>query len=213
MQNLLLTASTLLLSMIYGVAGNEQRENIPGMKPSLSGATSWFNTQPLNLKNLQGKVVLVDFWTYTCINWRRTLPYIREWEAKYKDQGLVVIGVHTPEFFFERKPDNVSKAIQEMNITYPVAMDNNFEIWQSFRNNYWPALYLIDAKGRLRYQKFGEGDYAEIELQVQQLLNETPGKNISANLVTPPLDGVEAAPDWENLQSPENFLREKKVFY
>ena len=122
MQNLFLTVSTLLLGMIYGVAGNEQKENIPGMKPSLGGATSWFNTQPLNLKNLQGKVVLIDFWTYTCINWRRTLPYIREWEARYKDQGLVVIGVHTPEFSFEHKPDNVSKAIQEMNITYPVAL-------------------------------------------------------------------------------------------
>ncbi len=206
MQNLILTASTLLLSMIYGVAGNEQRKNIPAMKPSLSGATGWLNTQPLNLKNLQGKVVLIDFWTYTCINWRRTLPYVREWEAKYKDQGLVVIGVHTPEFLFEHNTDNISKAIQQMNISYPVAIDNDYTIWRSFTNNYWPALYLIDANGKIRYQKFGEGDYGEIELQIQQLLNKASGKDIPATTVTPQLDGAEAAADWENLQSPENFL-------
>lgn len=206
MQNLFLTASTLLLATLFGVAGTSGKELSPPMKPSLSGATGWLNTQPLNLKNLQGKVVLIDFWTYTCINWRRTLPYIREWEAKYKDQGLVVIGVHTPEFLFEHQPENISRSIKEMNISYPVAIDNDYNIWRSFNNNYWPALYLIDAKGRIRYQKFGEGDYAEAELRIQQLLNEASGKNISANLVTPQADGAEAAADWENLQSPENFL-------
>lgn len=201
-----LTASTLLLATLFGVAGTSEKEFAPPMKPSLSGATGWLNTQPLNLKNLQGKVVLIDFWTYTCINWRRTLPYVREWEAKYKDKGLVVIGVHTPEFLFEYKTDNINKAIQQMNIGYPVAIDNDYTIWRSFNNNYWPALYLIDAKGKIRYQKFGEGDYTEIELQLQQLLNEASGKDIPAATVTPQLDGAEAAADWENLQSPENFL-------
>ena len=206
MQTTFLTASALLLATMFGAIGTSKKEQAPPMKPSLSGATGWLNTKALNLANLRGKVVLIDFWTYTCINWRRTLPYIREWEAKYKDQGLVVIGVHTPEFLFEYETDNVSKAIQEMNIVYPVAMDNGYKIWRSFNNNYWPALYLIDTKGKIRYQKFGEGDYAEAELQIQQLLSEASGKNISTALATPPLDGVEAAPDWGNLQSPENFL-------
>ena len=206
MHTIFLTASALLLAMMFGVSGNPAKEAAPPMKPSLSGATKWLNTQPLNLANLRGKVVLVDFWTYTCINWRRTLPYIREWEAKYRDQGLVVIGVHTPEFFFEYEPGNVSKALREMNIVYPVAMDNEYMIWRSFSNNYWPALYLIDAKGKIRYQKFGEGDYAEAEWQIQELLSEATGKKISADPAAPALDGVEAAPDWENLQSPENFL-------
>jgi thiol-disulfide isomerase/thioredoxin len=191
---------------MLGVSDTPAKEVAPPVKPTLNGATKWLNTQPLNLAGLRGKVVLIDFWTLTCINWRRTLPYIREWEAKYRDQGLVVIGVHTPEFFFEYEPANVSKALKEMNIVYPVAMDNEYKIWRSFSNNYWPALYLIDAKGKIRYQKFGEGDYDEAELQIQELLSEATGKKISNDLATPSLVGVEAAPDWENLQSPENFL-------
>src|SRR5215510_6418466 len=151
MRFMFLTASTLLFATIFGV----KRET-----PSLSGATGWLNTQPLKLENLRGKVVLIDFWTFTCINWRRTLPYIRAWEEKYKNQGLVVIGVHTPEFTFEYNLDNISRSVKDMNIGYPVAVDNKYEIWRSFDNNYWPALFLIDAKGSIRYQKFGEGDYA-----------------------------------------------------
>jgi thiol-disulfide isomerase/thioredoxin len=174
--------------------------------PSLNGATGWLNTQPLALTNLHGKVVLIDFWTYTCINWRRTLPYIREWEAKYKDQGLVVIGVHTPEFSFEYKADNVSRSVKQMNIGYPVAIDNNYEIWHSFNNEYWPALYLIDAKGKIRYQKFGEGDYVESELQIQALLKEVSAKNISPEPVAAKADGFEIAADLAHLRSPENFL-------
>src|SRR3954452_3981675 len=160
---MLFTASTILLSAIFGAIGARQGEPKQKKGPSFNGATSWLNTQPLNLTDLRGKVVLIDFWTYTCINWRRTLPYIREWASKYKDQGLVVIGVHTPEFTFEYKLDNVQSAIKQMNIGYPVVADNNYAIWRSFNNEYWPALYLIDAKGRVRYQKFGEGDYAESE--------------------------------------------------
>jgi thiol-disulfide isomerase/thioredoxin len=198
------TASAILLAVISGVS----RTNVlaPKMSPSLSGATGWLNSQPLNLKDLHGKVVLIDFWTFTCINWRRTLPYIRQWASKYKDQGLVVIGVHTPEFSFEYKLDNVRQSIKGMNIDYPIAVDNNYEIWRSFQNEYWPALYLIDASGKLRYQKFGEGDYAESELKIQELLTEALAKNVPDQPVAIHPDGFEAAADWENLRSPENFL-------
>jgi thiol-disulfide isomerase/thioredoxin len=174
--------------------------------PSLNGATGWVNTQPLNLKSLRGKVVLIDFWTYTCINWRRTLPYIREWASKYKEQGLVVIGVHTPEFSFEKVPENVGNAIKEMNIGYPVAVDSNMSIWQSFENEYWPALYLIDAKGKLRYQKFGEGDYRASELMIQQLLKEAAATNVPDKIADLHPEGFEAQADWDNLASPENYL-------
>src|SRR5262245_58043145 len=194
MRSMLLTTS-LLFATIFGVKKDT---------PSFSGATGWLNTQPLKLENLRGKVVLIDFWTFTCINWRRTLPYVRAWEAKYKDQGLVVIGVHTPEFSFEYKSDNVTTSIKQMNIGYPVALDNKYEIWRSFNNNYWPALYLIDAKGTIRYQKFGEGDYAETEMQIQELLKDV-SKNSPKQVEIHP-DGFEIAADWEHLQSPENFL-------
>jgi len=202
-----LTLSALLLAMVFGAAGTRHRE--PEQKaagPSFTGATGWFNTQPLTLAGLRGKVVLIDFWTFTCINWRRTLPYIREWASKYKGQGLVVIGVHTPEFSFEHTRENVSKAIQDMNIGYPVATDNNFDIWRSFQNQYWPALYLIDASGKLRYQQFGEGGYAKAEMETQKLLKEVASGNISADPVSPQLQGFEVAADWDNLRSPENYL-------
>jgi thiol-disulfide isomerase/thioredoxin len=206
MQTMFLTAPTILLAAIFLGTSGIRKEFTQKMKPSLSGATSWINTRPLTLADLRGKVVLIDFWTYTCINWRRTLPYVREWASKYKDQGLVVIGVHTPEFSFEQKPENVSRAIKEMNIGYPIAMDNNFEIWQSFENQYWPALYLIDAKGQVRYKKFGEGDYTESELMIQQLLKEVSAKNVTDKRVAVQPEGFEAAADWENLRSPENYL-------
>ena len=171
--------SAILIAAIFWASGAGRRDIRQGSTPSFSGATTWFNSQPLKLDKLRGKIVLVDFWAYTCINWRRQLPYIREWQKKYKDYGLVVIGVHTPEFAFEHKLENVSRSIKEMNIGYPVAIDNNYSIWDSFSNQYWPALYLIDARGKLRYQKFGEGDYEEIELKIQQLLQEISGENTS----------------------------------
>ena len=192
--------------MIYGATKTKPGDHNNKMGPSLDGATGWLSSQPLNLADLRGKVVLIDFWTYTCINWRRTLPYVREWASKYKDKGLVVIGVHTPEFSFEQKSENVSRSINEMNMDYPIALDNNFEIWHSFQNEYWPALYLIDAKGRVRYQKFGEGDYAESESQIQQLLKEASAKNVGDKPVVLQPGGFEAAADWENLGSSENFL-------
>jgi thiol-disulfide isomerase/thioredoxin len=202
-----LTLSTLLLTAIFGAAGTRHRDAAQeSAGPSFTGATGWLNSEPLSLARLRGKVILIDFWTYTCINWRRTLPYIREWASKYKDQGLVVIGVHTPEFSFEHSPKNVGKAIQDMNIGYPVATDNNFDIWRSFQNQYWPALYLIDGSGKLRYQKFGEGDYEKIEFQIQKLLKEASSGNLSGPLVALQPQGFEVAADWDNLQSPENYL-------
>jgi len=175
-------------------------------KPSLEGATGWLNSSPLKLEKLRGKVVLIDFWTYTCINWRRTLPYVRDWASKYKDQGLVVIGVHTPEFSFEKELGNISNANKEMDISYPVAVDSGYEIWNSFQNHYWPALYLIDANGKIRYQKFGEGDYKETELKIQQLLRELSPKNTALQTTAIEPGGAEAAADWKNLGSPENYV-------
>ncbi len=211
MQTMLLTVSILLSATIFGTKGNEQGGFKLNAAPSLSGATGWLNSQPLNLKGLRDKVVLIDFWTYTCINWRRTLPYIQAWASKYKDQGLIVIGVHTPEFSFEYQQANVKSAVHAMNIGYPVALDNQYEIWRSFQNNFWPALYLIDAKGHLRFQKFGEGDYAESERQIQQLLKEASAKNVADQLVVLQPDGFEAAADWENVKSPENFIGYERI--
>ena len=134
---------------------------------SLSGATAWLNSPPLTLADLRDKVVLVDFWTYTCINWLRTLPYVRAWAEKYKDQGLIVIGVHTPEFPFEKDVDNVRRAIKDMTVDYPVAIDNDYAIWNAFSNRYWPALYFIDTEGQIRHQQFGEGEYEQSERVLQ----------------------------------------------
>src|SRR5215469_10622520 len=146
---------------------------IEGTLPSLTGAIEWLNTQPLTMSGLRGKVVLVEFWTYTCINWRRTLPYVRAWAEKYKDQGLAVIGVHTPEFGFERNLDNVRHAVKEIGISFPVPVDSNFVIWGAFKNQYWPALYFVDAQGRIRHHHFGEGGYEQSEAVIQQLLTES----------------------------------------
>jgi thiol-disulfide isomerase/thioredoxin len=155
---------------------------------------------------LRGKVVVVEFWTYTCVNWRRTLPYVRAWAGKYKDQGLVVIGVHTPEFSFEKNADNVKWAVKDMKIEFPVAMDNDYAIWRAFGNEYWPALYFIDAKGRIRHQHFGEGSYDQSEKVIQQLLTEAGAKDVSKDLVAVDARGAEAAADWKTLGSSENYL-------
>jgi len=179
---------------------------IEGTLPSLAGAVEWLNTQPLTMSELRGKVVLVEFWTYTCINWRRTLPYVRAWADRYKDQGLVVIGVHTPEFEFEKNLDNVRHAVKEIGITFPVAIDSNYAIWGAFRNQYWPALYFVDAQGRIRHHHFGEGDYQESEVVIQRLLAEAGHTGISAGLIAVKPTGVEAAADWATLKSPETYL-------
>src|SRR5918911_1776802 len=179
---------------------------VEGSLPSLAGATQWLNSPPLTPAGLRGKVVLVDFWTYTCINWLRTLPYVRAWAEKYQDQGLVVIGVHTPEFAVERDLDNVRRAATDLRVDYPIAVDNDFAIWRAFDNHYWPALFLVDAQGRVRHHQFGEGDYDQAERMIQQLLTEAGVGGISQELVSVAGRGVEAAADWDNLRSPENYV-------
>ncbi len=174
--------------------------------PSLGGATEWLNSPPLTAAGLRGKVVLIDVWTYTCINWLRTLPYVRAWAEKYKDQGLVVIGVHAPEFPFEKNVDNVRRAAKEMRVDYPIAIDNDYAIWRALRNQYWPALYLVDAQGRIRHHHFGEGDYKQSERRIQQLLSEAGIRGVGHELVSVDAQGVEAAADWASLKSPENYL-------
>lgn len=174
--------------------------------PSLEGATAWLNSPALTPADLRGKVVLVDFWTYSCINWRREFPYVRAWAAKYRSRGLVVIGVHSPEFSFEKDIDNVKRAAKEIGVDYPVALDSDFAIWRAFGNSYWPALYFIDAKGRVRHHHFGEGDYEQSEKLIQQMLSEAGALDIAPDLVVPPLSGAELAADWTNLKSPENYV-------
>jgi thiol-disulfide isomerase/thioredoxin len=174
--------------------------------PGFDGATGWLNSEPLTNEELRGKVVLVDFWTYTCINWLRTLGYVRAWVEKYADHGLVAVGVHTPEFPFEHDVDNVRRAIEEMRIGYPVALDPDFAVWRAFANNYWPALYVADAEGQIRYHHFGEGAYEECERVVQTLLHEAGRDEVGDDLVSPALAGFEVQADWQNLESPETYL-------
>jgi cytochrome c biogenesis protein CcdA/thiol-disulfide isomerase/thioredoxin len=175
----------------------------------LSGATAWINSpnsQPLTLASLRGKVVLIDFWTYSCINCLRTLPYIKAWNEKYKDSGLVIIGVHTPEFPFEKDESNVRKAVRDLGITYPVAMDNDYHIWRSFNNEYWPAHYFIDATGKLRYHHFGEGGYDESENWIRSLLEEANHKPLPGSATQIAATGAEAAADSGDVQSPETYI-------
>ncbi len=189
-------------------AGQPFRSNLPveGAAPSLSGAIEWLNSPPLTMGQLRGKVVLVDFWTYSCINCIRTVPYVRAWAEKYRDQGLVVIGVHAPEFAFEKKINNVKKAIDDFRIGYPIAIDNDYKIWRAFENNYWPAHYLIDAKGQIRYHHFGEGNYRQTEQAIQDLLREAGNGLAATTTVTPDAKGAEASPDLKNIRSGESYL-------
>ncbi len=179
---------------------------IEGEVPSLGGATAWLNSPPLSAADLRGNVVLIDFWTYTCINWLRTLPYVRAWAEKYRDHGVVVIGVHSPEFSFEHDLDNVRRAARDMRVSYPIAIDNDYAIWSAFDNHYWPALYLVDAQGRIRSHQFGEGAYEQSEMMIQQLLAEAGISDIAHELVSVDAQGTEAAADWGDLRSPENYV-------
>jgi thiol-disulfide isomerase/thioredoxin len=176
-----------------------------GRLPDLGGAIGWLNSVPLDRKSLRGKVVLVDIWTYSCINSLRQLPYMKSWAAKYKDAGLVVIGVHAPEFGFEKEHANVENAVRELKLTYPVAIDSNHAIWQALNNKYWPADYFIDAKGRIRYHHFGEGEYVESERVIQELLKENGATGLNLSPVSLSADGVEAAPSGD-VQSPETYV-------
>ena len=151
--------------------------------PGFEGATGWLNSEPLTTAGLSGKVVFVDFWTYTCINWLRTLGYVRAWHEKYKDQGLVVVGVHTPEFPFEQDADNVRWAASDLRVEYPIALDPDFGVWRAFDNNYWPAVYIADAEGRIRHHQFGEGGYRECEMVIQRLLREAGRDGIADDFV------------------------------
>ncbi|VVM88303.1 cytochrome c biogenesis protein DipZ [Pseudomonas fluorescens] len=179
---------------------------VEGNLPPLDGAVQWLNSPPLDAQALKGKVVLVDFWTYSCINCLRTLPYLKAWAEKYRDQGLVVIGVHAPEFAFERNVGNVSKAMKDLGINYPVAIDNEFRIWRAFNNEYWPAHYFADAQGRIRYHHFGEGAYAESERVIQQLLREAGAAKVADGLINASAEGVQLAPDMNEVQSPETYV-------
>ena len=208
----LATAAITLAAAQLGIVGcaNAQsgatiRLPAEGSFPALGGATGWLNSQPLTPASLRGKVVLIDFWTYTCVNWRRTLPYVRAWAAKYKDHGLVVIGVHTPEFSFEHNLDNVRWAIQDMKIDYPVAIDNNYAVWNAFNNEYWPALYFIDAKGHVRHHQFGEGEYQQCEAILQQLLKEAGNGGIGQDLVSVDPRGAEVPANVSSLRTPETY--------
>ncbi|MGS1119717.1 cytochrome c biogenesis protein DipZ [Rhodanobacter sp. UC4436_H3] len=179
---------------------------VEGAFPSLAGATQWLNSPPLSAESLRGKVVLVDFWTYSCINCIRALPYVRGWADKYKDHGLVVIGVHAPEFAFEKNPANVAKAVKDLGVDYPVALDNDYAIWRGFNNEYWPAHYFIDAQGRIRHHHFGEGEYRQSEDVIRQLLTDAGQKNLPGGYVRDDHRGVEAAASNDPTRSPETYV-------
>ena len=184
----------------------EQELPVEGALPPFEGATGWLNSDPLTPAGLRGRVVLVQFWTYTCINWLRTEPYVRAWARRYMDHELVVIGVHTPEFRFEHQLENVRRAVQAMDIPYPVATDNGYRVWQAFGNHYWPALYFVDAEGRIRHHRFGEGDYDRSEMVIKQLLAEAGAEDLPYGLASVEGAGPEAAADWNDLGSPETYL-------
>lgn len=183
-----------------------------GPMPDISGAVGWLNSPPLTTKSLRGKVVVIDFWTYSCINCLRALPYVEGWATKYKDAGLVVIGVHTPEFAFEKERSNVEKAVRDLKITYPVAIDSDYKIWQAFNNQYWPAHYFIDGKGRIRAHHFGEGEYDVSERVIQYLLKENGATSVSGGMLdVSSASGAEAASDSKNLGSPETYVGYKRA--
>jgi thiol-disulfide isomerase/thioredoxin len=184
---------------------------VEGRMPSLDNATGWVNSRPLTAADLRGHVVLINFWTYTCINWLRSLAYVRAWAEKYKDQGLLVIGVHTPEFDFERDLDNVRRAVEDLQVDYPVVIDSDYAIWNAFGNRYWPAFYFVDAQGQIRHHRFGEGEYEQSEMILQQLLTDAGSGGTDQQLISVDARGVEAAADWASLRSPENYLGDERT--
>ena len=196
----------LLRSIAHRLSGESPVLPVEGHLPGFDGATGWLNSEPLTPAGLRGRVVLVDFWTYTCINWLRTLPYRRAWHEKYRDLGVTLIGAHTPEFGFERNVDNIIPRAREFGVEYPIAIDSDYGVWQAFANHYWPALYVADAEGRIRYHHFGEGEYAMSEMVVQQLLLEAGIDGFDPELVTVDPKGFEVPADWSTLGSPETYL-------
>jgi thiol-disulfide isomerase/thioredoxin len=196
----------LFRSIAHRLAGESLTLPDEGDLASFAGATGWLNSEPLTPEGLRGRVVLVDFWTYTCINWLRTLPYVRAWAEKYADAGLTVVGVHTPEFGFEHDVDNVTAQARNFGVGYPIALDNDYGVWRAFSNHYWPAVYLADVEGRIRYHHFGEGEYAATEMAIQQLLMDAGADGVEQDLVMVDPQGLEVAADWQTLRSPETYL-------
>ena len=193
-------------SFVHRVAGDPSVLPVEGPLPAFTGATGWLNADPLTPEGLRGRVVLIDFWTYTCVNWLRTLPYVRAWDAKYADQGLTTIGVHTPEFAFEHDVANIVAQVHALRVPYPIAVDSDSGVWSAFDNHYWPAVYLADAEGRIRYHHFGEGEYAMTEMVIQQLLVEAGAQDVALDLVAVAPVGLEVAADYPTLRSPESYL-------
>jgi hypothetical protein len=192
--------------MVTRIFGRHPSSSDEGDLPTFEGATGWLNSTPLTPEGLRGQVVAVDFCTYTCINWLRTLPYVRAWAEKYRDHGLVTIGVHTPEFSVEHDVENVRRALASMRVGYPIALDNDYGVWNAFANHYWPALYLADAEGRIRHHWFGEGDYEGAEMVIQMLLGEAGREGFERRPVDVEGEGPEAPADWEHLRSGETYL-------
>ena len=197
---------TAIREAIRGPGWAPGRRAVEGRMPPLDGASGWLNSPPLTTEGLRGKVVAVDFWTYTCINWLRTAPYLRAWAEAYRDAGLLVLGVHTPEFSFERDVDNVRREVGTRGITYPVGVDSDYAIWTAFANMYWPALYVVDAQGDIRFHHFGEGAYEESERVIRQLLDEAGVVNTLPAPVSVEPAGIEAPADWTELGSTETYL-------
>jgi thiol-disulfide isomerase/thioredoxin len=200
------SAGGLLRSIAHRLAGDRVALPVEGHLPSFDGATGWLNSEPLTPEALKGRVVLIDFWTYTCVNWLRTLPYVRAWATKYRDDGLTVIGVHTPEFGFERNIDNVIAQSRTFGVEYPVAVDSDYGVWRAFENHFWPAVYIADGEGRIRHHHFGEGEYGQTEMVIQQLLLDAGAHDLDQELVDVEPRGLEVAADWRTLQSPESYV-------
>jgi hypothetical protein len=199
-------APGLLRTIAHRLAGDDVDLPVEGHLPSFEDATGWLNSAPLTPAGLRGRVVLVNFWTYTCVNWLRTLPYVRAWAAKYAEQGLTIVGPHTPEFDFEHDRNNVVAQSRALDVSYPIALDNDYGIWRAFANHYWPAIYLADAEGRIRYHHFGEGEYAMTEMAIQQLLLDAGATDVDQGLVAVDPRGLEVAADYGTLRSPETYL-------
>jgi thiol-disulfide isomerase/thioredoxin len=196
----------IVRSIVHHLPGDRGDLPVEGQLASFAGATGWLNADPLTPEGLRGRVVLVDFWTYTCVNWLRTLPYVRAWDEKYAAQGLTTIGVHTPEFDFEHDLDNVTAQARALRVPYPIAVDSDYGVWNAFDNHYWPAVYLADVQGRIRYHHFGEGEYAMQEMAIQQLLVEAGAQDVAMDLVSVDPVGLEVAADYQTLRSPETYL-------
>jgi len=195
----------LFRSLAHRLAGDPEILPVEGRLASFDGATGWLNSEPLTPEGLRGRVVLVDFWTYTCINWLRTAPYLRAWDAKYRAKGLTIVGVHTPEFGFERTRSNVTAEVAKLAVTYSVAVDDDYRVWRAFSNHFWPAIYLADAEGRIRFHHFGEGEYAMTEMVIQQLLHDAGATDLDLDLVSVDPQGLEVAAEWRDVRTPESY--------